>query len=72
MHGIQRCRGGGADMTEEQKYLKAACRLCAAMYENGCKGIVLTIEGKQQVVDTAEVIIYLAGKAGEVDDDECN
>lgn len=51
---------------KERKYLKAACRLCAAMYEKGCRGIVLTINNKQVVVDTAEVIIYLAGKAGEI------
>ena len=50
----------------EQEYLKAAACLCAEMYGKGCKAIKLTINRKPVIVDTAEVITYLAGKIEEV------
>lgn len=46
---------------EKQKYLKAACLLCAMMYEKGCKAVTFTNDDKQAVVDVADVITFLAG-----------
>lgn len=50
----------------EQKYLQAAACLCAEMYAKGCQAITVTIDCRPFIVNTSEVLIYLAGKIEEV------
>lgn len=50
----------------EQKYLQAAACLCAEMYAKGCQAVTVTIDCKPVIVNTLEVMIYLAEKVEEV------
>ena len=52
----------------EEHYLKAACFLCAEMYEKGC--VAVTINKQSTIVKVEDVLIYLAEKIKAVQKDD--